>query len=158
MNHKAVRDLLNDTLKSLDPSVSFGYGRLSDFNKIRDKKYPYVWSDVVSRADSYTDNAINLTNTYTVTLSFLDKDETANDENQTNPILDAMSNLSESFIHKLNLSDFDESELATLTSMIQITNIQHTRVIKDHADILSGWVVSFNLITPDDFDYCSIYD
>lgn len=158
MNHKAVRDLLSDTSKSLDPSVSFGYGRLSDFNKIRDKKYPYIWSDVVSGSGSYTENAINLTKTYGVTLSFLDKDETANDQEQTNPILDAMSNLSDGFINKLNLSDFDETELATLTAMIQITNITHTRVIKDHADILSGWVVSFNLITPDDFDYCSIYE
>lgn len=158
MNHKAVRDLLSDTTKSLSALISFGYGRLSDFNKIRDKKYPYIWSDVVSKAGSYTENIINLTSTYSVTLSFLNKDETANDETQTNLILDAMFDLSEQFINKLNLADFDESELATITSVIQITNIQHTRIIKDHADILTGWVVSFNLITPDDFDYCSIYE
>ncbi len=158
MNHKAVRDLLSDITKSLDPTISFGYGRLSDFNKIRDKKYPYIWSDVVSKSGSYTDNAINLTSTYAVTLSFLDKDETANDENQTNPVLDKMMDLSDEFINKLNLSDFNESELATITDTLQITNITQNRVIKDHADILTGWVVSFSLIVPDDFDYCSIYD
>jgi len=64
-------------------------------------------------------------------------------------LLDSADVLVDSFIQILNFSTEDTSTLP-----IVITNISQTPFIKATADILTGFLLTFQVLVPDDWDYC----
>ena len=158
MSHKAIRTLISDTIKSLDDSILFGYARASDFNTKGKKQDKRCQLDPLKERLEFTDGSYNLTKTYAVGLVFYRLDDKQGAEEQSAEILDETDLLSDQFVNKLNLFSFTESTTDAInTQGIEITNIRKEPVIKVTADVCTGFILQFDLIAPDVFDYCSIY-
>ena len=79
---------------------------------------------------------------------------------QTNIIHDATDLAVDKFIQRLD--DWSMTEQDNVGD-VTIENVRQDPFYKDQAGVYSGWLVRFNLITPDDFIYCTpeniaIYD
>lgn len=159
MSHRAVRDFLKDKVLELGDNIKFGYGRSSDFNQIKDKKYPYVWCDPLVSTVNIDEN---FTETYSVNLFFYRYDEADSTEDQYKIILDTTDESVQSFLRLLNEQLTNEDSLSLVERYqarnVGLSNVTKEPVIKVMADVLTGWILRFNLTVPDQFDYCSIYD
>lgn len=161
MSHKAVRLLLQDVARSLGNKVQFGYGRLSDFNAIKDKKYPYVWADPLEIAPSFTEDRYNYTKIFDVSVNFMtmEREGEAATEKDYPLNMDDMSDLADQFINKLNADSpgAEDNTISLATQKLLITGMNLSPYIKRFSDVVTGYNLSFKLTVPDTFDYCSLY-
>jgi hypothetical protein len=156
MSHKAVREFLCDKAKSLRDDVTFGYGRGSDFNQITNKLYPYIWLDPLNSTINYTEG--QFTETYSVSMIFYGYDKADSSEKEYSLILDQTDELVQKFSRVLQedlLTDSNSLIETFQTQNVSIDSFNKSPFIKLMADVLTGWVVTFNLTVPDQFDYCS---
>lgn len=153
MSHKAVRDFIKAKALALGSDVRFGYGRASDFNQIKDKGYPYVWCDPLVSSVDVVDGLL-VSERYRVSLVFYKFDAADSTQEQYKLILDQTDELVQQFIRDVN-EDLLTGTVADLTpGNTAIENISKNPVIKVMADVLTGWIVTFDFIVPDKFDYC----
>lgn len=145
MNHKSVRALMQDTALSTDKTVSFGYGRPTDFNAIPNKKYPFIWLDPLNATGGLTEGAYNYTKVYNIGLSFFDQDRVDSIQTQYAEILDNMNNLADKFLVRLNNAD----------NIVLLSSISQSPAIKVFADCLTGYTMTFTIQVPDQFNYCA---
>lgn len=151
MSHKSVVALHEDVARTLADDIQFGYGRQTDFNQIENKKFPYVWLAPLSASASYTDNnTLNYQKVWNCSILFFNLDTADSIEREYKPILDGMDIYVDKFINTLNGVLYD------LQGDPVITNINQTAIFKDMTDICTGWLLTYQLIVPDSFDYCSI--
>lgn len=147
MSHKALRLLIEDISKQLGDDVEFTYARKSDFNLLRDKRYPFISLDPLSSSAVFADNnAFNYTKTWTINMAFYGLDQEGSDQDQYKRILDEMDVMVDSFVTKLNFTSQDDT--------ITLSNISQQPFIKATDDILTGWYLSFNIQVPDNWNYC----
>lgn len=147
MSHKGVRMLIEATAKSLGDDVQFTYARTSDFNVMRDKRYPFITLDPLRATPSFSvDNVFNFSKLWVASMAFyeLDKESSTGDEYAL--ILDLTDNLVDRFINKLNLYN---------DNILVLTSISQEPFIKATADILTGHLLTLTIQVPDDFDYCN---
>lgn len=148
MSHKGTRLLIEDTAKSLGDNIKFTYARTEDFNVMRDKVYPFITLEPLVATASFTvNNVSNYMKVFNVTLTFyqLDKESSIGDDYKN--ILDDMDYLVDEFITKLNFFSNNDD--------IIIQNINQQPFIKATADILTGWILTFQIVTPDNWNYCA---
>lgn len=151
MSHLSVRTLLGDVAKSLDDSVQFGYGRRSEFNMIDNKKYPYIWLLPLSASRRFINNNTTKTRTWNVQLVFLDVDKADANEDQTTEIHDTLDIVVAKYMQALD--DWYERSYDTVGALT-IQNDNQQPFYKDDAGIHSGWLLTFQLVVSDDFNYC----
>lgn len=145
MSHKGIRLLIEDTARSLGDDIQFTYGRDSDFNLLRDKRYPFIQLDLLNSAASFSvNNVSNYSKGWNVFLLFHQLDNEASDQDDYKIILDEMDHYLDKFVQQLNKHDD-----------IIIQGINQQPFIKATADILTGWTLSFQLIINDNWDYCA---
>ena len=154
MSHASIRLLLHDVAKSLADKVQFGYGRKSEFNMIQGPTYPYIWLLPLTAGGSFRDNPNNLTRTkrWNVAILFLGNDESDANADHSAHVLDDMDVLLSRFTHTLD--DWYLREADTFGTFT-IENDNQTPFYKDNADIQTGWLLTFQMVVSDDFDYCS---
>lgn len=148
MSHKSIRLLIEDTAKSLADNIQFTYARTSDFNVMRDKKYPFITLDPLPATPQFTDNGITYIKSWNCIMAFYQLDKADSIGDQYALILDEMSNYVDKFINKLNLYSMQ-------SDTIVIQGASQQPFIKATADILTGYIVTFTLLAQDDFDYCA---
>lgn len=159
MSHKAVRQLIRDTSKSLGDSVQFVYARATDFNAIRDKKYPFIQLELLNSNASFSESNVTLTSNYPIAMTFYELDSVTGSEDNTTKILDETDELAQAFMRKMNLFSFTEDDtVAVATKNIVLTNFKLQSFVKMTTDCLTGWIMRFDMEVPDDFDYCSLYE
>jgi hypothetical protein len=152
VSHKGIRLLIENTAKSLGDDIQFTYGRDSDFNVMRDKRYPFIQLDLLNNTAGYTvDGVFNYNRIWNITMLFHELDKESSDQSQYQLILDDMDVLSEAFIHQLN--NFTQQ-----SDDIVLSAINKQPFIKTTADVLTGWLLTFTIQTPDDWDYCKDRD
>jgi len=157
MSHKSVRDLFKDVSNSIADNIQFTYARKSDFNALKDKRYPFIQLDPLTRSLEFV--SYTGTSHWPVALSFFEKDDPQGAEQQTQDILDQTSDLVDKWIRKLNLIQLEEdTTIAISTSNTVIGTVTISSFVKVTTDCLTGWTVEFDFETPDDFDYCSVYE
>lgn len=145
MSHKGIRLLIEDTARSLGDDIQFTYGRDSDFNLLRDKRYPFIQLDLLNSAASFSvNNVSNYSKGWNVFLLFHQLDNEASDQDDYKIILDEMDHYLDKFVQQLNKHDD-----------IIIQGITQQPFIKATSDILTGWTLSFQLIINDNWDYCA---
>lgn len=148
MSHKGIRLLIENVSRSLADDIEFAYGRRSDVNAIRDKQYPFISLDPPSAASTFSDNdTFNYSKTWSVQMAFYGLDDAASSGDEYKEILDKCDVLVDKFITKLNFTSQDDIGIV-------ITNINQTVFIKALADCLTGYILSFNVQVPDNWDYC----
>lgn len=157
--HKAVRTLLRDTALSLADNIVFTYARASDANQIQGKKYPFIRLDPLKQSIEPTESGYNFTKTYLVGLVFYDKDLLQGTEEQTVEILDAADELSDKFMNKLNLfvADGEDSTESIAHEQIELKSIRKNPFIKV-LECLTGYTLEFEMVVPDTFEYCALYE
>lgn len=155
MSHKAVRILIEDTVRSIADKYSFSYARGTDANS-QQKKYPYIRLDPLKQQINVVDNS-SMSKVFNVTLVFYEKDNKENDEVNTTEILDKTDLYSDKFLAKLNFTMNEDTTEPLGSFNIEINNIRKDPFVKVLADVLSGYILQFDLTVPDQFDYCSIY-
>lgn len=151
MSHLSVRTLLCDVARSLDDSVQFGYGRRSEFNMIESKKYPYIWLLPLAGSRRFINNNTTKTRTWNVQLVFLDVDKADANEDQTTEIHDTLDLMVARYMQALD--DWYERSYDTVGALT-IQNDSQQPFYKDDAGIHSGWLLTFQLVVSDDFNYC----
>lgn len=152
MSHKGVRMLIEDVAKQLGDDIQFTYARPSDFNNLRDKRYPFISLDPLTAVPFYAvDNTRNYMKRWSVALAFYELDQESSDQTQYVTILDEMDALVDEFINRLNQYAYDRD-----ADDVLITGISQTPFIKVMADILTGFTLTFTLETPDTFNYCGL--
>lgn len=159
--HRAVRTLLRDTATSLADNVVFTYARASAANQISKNKDHMIRLDPLNQSVDPTESGYNFTKTYKVGLVFYGYDKKDGTEEDTALVLDAMDELSDKFLNKLNLFTMGEDSELTQGSIaheqVELKNITKQSFIKVFVDVLSGYIVQFDMVVPDTFDYCKIY-
>ena len=152
MSHASVKLLLQDVAKSLADSMQFGYGRRSEFNMITNHKYPYIWLLPLTAARRFVPNSTTHTKTWNVAIIFLDLDKADADEKQSEKILDSMDVLVDRYTQTLD--DWFERSYDTMGA-ITIQNDLQQPFYKDDSGVHTGWLLTFQLVVPDDFTYCT---
>lgn len=148
--HESIRRLIEDTAKSLADNIQFYYARESDFNQIREKKSFSIVLDPLRAVPGYSvDNHRNYTKAWVVEMTFyrLDKESSTGDEYAK--ILDEADTFVDNFINKLNFYSAQASE-------ITLSNFRQDPFIKVLADILTGYILTFQIEVMDNFEYCEI--
>lgn len=148
MSHKSIRLLIEDTAKSLATDIQFTYARTSDFNVMRDKKYPFITLDPVSSTPQFTDNGVTYIKSWNCIMAFYQLDNEGSTGDEYALILDQMSDYVDKFVNKLNLYSIS-------ADTILIQGASQQPFIKATADILTGYILTFTLLAQDDFDYCA---
>lgn len=151
MSHKSVRELIQDTVKSLADNITFSYGRTSDFNQNRNKPLgTLVNLDLMTSIPVYSvDGVSNYTKSWRCLMAFYQYDEKASTELEFVHILDETDTLVDQFINKLNKYSYD-------ADVILILDINQEPFVKTTDAVLTGHLLGFTIQTQDTFDYCSI--
>lgn len=159
MSYQAVRVLLEDTIKSIDDSVMFAHARASDFNSIGSGNEKRVHLDPMKPLTEPGTAEKNSTKTFSIKMIFYKLDSLQGAEEETTKIQEEMDVLSDKFIHKLNLFTLNYESEEVSSDTTEIVNMQPKEpIIKVTASCMTGFILSFGLVVPDTFDYCSLYD
>lgn len=147
MSHKGIRLLIEETAKSLGDDIQFTYARTSDFNQIRDKRYPFISLSLLNASASYTvNNVSNYMKVWSISMAFYELDKAASIETEYALLLDSSDVLVDTFLQKLNFYSQNDT--------IIIQAINQTAFVKATADILTGQLLTFQIVAPDNWDYC----
>lgn len=147
MSHKSIRLLIEDTAKSLATDIQFTYARTSDFNIMRDKKYPFITLDPLPATPQFTETGVTYIKAWNCIMAFYQLDNADSIGDEYALILDQMSDYVDKFVNKLNL-------YSQQSDTIIIQGASQQPFIKATADILTGYILTFTLLAQDDFDYC----
>lgn len=151
MSHKSIRLLIEDTAKSLGDDIQFTYGRTSDFNLLRDKRYPFITSDPLVGTPLFSvNNTSNYMKSWRGMLAFYELDKADSTEEQYTLILDDVDKLVDKFLIKLNYysDEFGGAGIVIIPG-------QQEPFIKATADILTGYTLPIQITVPDDWEYCA---
>lgn len=147
--HKGIRIVIERTAKSLADNIQFTYARTTDFNVMRDKKYPFITLDPLQSSPQYaTDGTHNYMKSWLCTMAFYQLDSAGSDQDDYALILDEMDSYVDKFLNKLNFFTFKSDHLL-------LQGISQQPFVKATADILTGYILTFTLQAEDDFDYCA---
>ncbi len=150
MSHKSVRELIQDTVKSLADNITFSYGRTSDFNQSAKPLGVLVNLDLLNSSPVFaTDGVLNYMKSWTCNMAFYKYDTQGSVETEYTLILDDTDTLVDQFINKLNRYSYDSDK-------ILITGIQQEPFVKTTSAVLTGHLLRFTLEVQDTFDYCTI--
>jgi len=154
MSHKGIRLLIEDVAKSLGDDIQFTYARTSDFNNLRDKRYPFISLDPLTSVPFYAiDNTRNYMKRWAAQMAFYQLDNESSDQTQYAKILDEMDTYVDNFLNTLNMK---ATGLCVDSDDILITNMGQQSFIKTTADTLTGWILTLQIEVSDQFNYCEI--
>jgi len=142
--------LIEDVAKSLGDDIQFTYARPSDFNVMRDKRYPFITLDPLTSTPAYTvDDVRNYAKTWNASIAFYQLDSMASVQEEYSKLLDFTDDMVDKFVNKLNFYT-DRSDSIIITGMSQ------TPFIRVMADCITGYVLTISIQALDDFNYCGL--
>lgn len=146
MSHKGIRLLLEKTAESIADDIQFSYATETDFNQ-SDKKGSILVnvSPLVSVPAYRVNGTSNYMKQWNVEMVFYKPDNSSALEYKT--ILDDLDTIVDQFINQLNFKSQKADEI-TLSAFNQ------TPFIKATGDILTGWLLTFQILANDDYEYC----
>lgn len=150
MSHKAIRELIQDTVKSLADNITFSYGRTSDFNQEKKPSGTLVNLDLLSSTPQFAvDGVLNYVKTWNCSMAFYKYDRAESIASDYAKILDDTDLLVDRFINALNT-------YSHLSDGITVADMNEEPFIKATSAILTGHLISFTILQEDTFDYCAI--
>lgn len=153
MSHRSVVTLLQDAAESLSDAIQFGYGRRSDYNLTEKKKNIMVWLLPLTATPAYTvNNTENYQKTWNCAVFFFQLTPSDTTEKEFTPVLHDLDELVDQFVNRVN--DWSMKSADTVGA-VTLQNFQQYSVIKENADISTGWLLQFQMTTSDDFHYCT---
>lgn len=154
MSHKGIRLLIEDVSKSLGNDIQFTYARTSDFNQTPKQRYPFIVLDLITATPRYADNNVsNYMKQWNCSMAFYLMDDMDSVQEQYTPLLDQTDELVDNFLNKLNNYAFKQ---CTTSDDFIIQNISQTPFLKTTTQILTGHLLTFQLVVNDQFNYCGL--
>lgn len=154
MSHASVRLLLHDVAKSLADNIQFGYGRKSEFNIITGNEptsNQWIWLLPLTASGRFRTEPTR-TKRWNVAILFLQHDPSDSTADFSAHVLDAQDNLLERFTQALD--DWYQSSVDILGAFT-IENDTQDPFYKDNSDVQTGWLLRFQMVVSDDFNYCT---
>lgn len=145
MSHKSIRLLIEETANGLADDIQYSYATETDFNQSRKKGTILINTSPLVSVPTYQQNSTNYMKQWNVEMAFYKVDNSQ--EIEYTKILDELDGLVDRFINNLNFFQA-KSDQITLSAFNQ------TPFIKATSDILTGWLLTFQILAMDDFDYC----
>ena len=176
MSYSSLLQYVRDVANSLDGNIEFTHGRKEVLHELNDapelddgRNDPenesgiVVWSLPFTATAGFTDTAQQFNKTYTVNIIFYKKDYLGSEMDQDDryrtqdeiQILEQTSDLADAFVRKFNFNDIS-IDVAELSELLEITSVTFDTVIKDNDYLLTGTLLSLDVLVPDEFDYCSL--
>lgn len=148
--HKAIRQLIENTAKSLADNIQFAYEAPGGFDQIREQRYPYVVLDPPVAVPTYSvNNVSNYSKTWLIQMAFWQPDQAAATGDESAKILDDMDLFVDKFLNKLNF-------YTDMSADILIQSMRQEPFIKVGPNVLTGYILNFQIVVNDDFEYCEI--
>ena len=151
MSHQSVRFLLRDVSNSLADNIEFKGGRETEFNNLKSKATRYRWLLPLTATRSPY-NTQTRTKTWSVAILFMQQDEFDASADKTNILHDETDLAVDAFLERLDIWSQTSNDIV---GAVTIQNVTQQPFYKDQAGIYSGWLVRFQLVTSDDFEYCT---
>lgn len=151
MSHASIRLLLHDVAKSLADNIEFGYGRKSEFNIIEGSSKEWIWLLPLTASGRFRTTPTK-TKRWNVALLFLEQDNSDATHDESAHILDTQDSLVDRYTQALD--GWYERSTDTLGAFT-IENDTQDPFYKDNSGIQTGWLLRFQMVVSDDFDYCT---
>jgi hypothetical protein len=152
MLYQSLYSLLSTTASSLPFDNEFHHGRGSDINVFsNNNRQTLIWLSPMVATGSFPNKLNRLFKAYRIELAFYQRDAIDNTNEQTRDILYTADKVLTKYLLDLNdeVVDIDNG-----VDDVEITNINQEPFIRVTSHILTGFLVTFNITLPDDFNYC----
>lgn len=154
MSHKGIRLLIQDVAQSLGDDIQFTYARTSDFSLLPDKRYPFISLDLLASVPEYTiEGTYNYQKRWLCNMAFYAIDKADSKQEEYQIIFDDMDVLIDQFINKLN---FYVNGKSINSEDIILSSLNQQPFIKSTSDILTGFILTFQMQVTDKFNYCGL--
>lgn len=149
MTRAQVRSFIESGIEELSQQLSFGSGRISEFNSDRGHTYPTAWLDPLSNNPTLPNGQGSVTpqDNWNVVIHIAKKDKMDSTPEQYEAIVDECDSIGQQLQKKYN----DEVEGFNL---VTLGAVSREPFIKKHADCTTGIILSFTLSGPDTTNLC----
>jgi hypothetical protein len=156
MSHRSVVQLLEDSAKSLSDNIHFGFGLETDFNQAqKDRENTFIWLQPMTATPAFTanNNTENYQKTWNAFIFIFRMAKTPGEKPpEYKPTLDDLDELADKFIHRVNDWSMKSSDTV---GALTLRNMNQSPIIGKLADYMNGWLLSVQITTSDDFEYCT---
>jgi len=120
----------------------------------KDVSYPWIWLLPITANPRFAVNDVEMyEKTWNIALLFFDKDAFDATEGPSNDILDQQDAMVDRFILRLN--EWAKVASQDIVGDVTIRGVLQQPFYKDDAGIHTGWLLTFAMTVPDDFNYCT---
>lgn len=136
----------------------FDSGRLTEFNSVKDKGFPFVWVESPAAATEFGGSGASLNDDWDIKIhiSKIDRADSIQDEYEA--LVDDCDLIATKLIWQYNYVLQSAPNVTTanqnLYKLVTMSSIKRDPFIKKHADCLTGIILSFSLNTPNLTDVC----
>lgn len=160
MKRNEIREFLKQGADAID--IFFGSGKVTDFNSLPDKKYPFAWLESLQSKTEFSKNGSSLIDSWTVKIHIAKQDSIDSDADTYESIIDHCDDFARKLIWQYNIILSGVASTSTISSattkdlymLLAMSGINKVPFIKQHADCLTGVILSFTLVSPDKTDVC----
>ena len=161
MNYLALHDFLKDISQNLGLTTKWFHGRKDLLNQTDNNKPLYIFCLPFTSSGGLTQQVRQVNETWQVNLLFYmqDRSDSGMDQNDDEKIQDEIrilsitENAASKFIHLLNENQIN-TDLSDAADSLTVVSFSKRPAIKDTSYLLTGMMVTINILVPDDFDYC----
>jgi len=145
MTREEVRNFLGLGIDLLT-DVTYGSGRVSEWNSDRNRTYPMCW---IAQIDVTTElaNLVLPIDDWAIEIHIAKKDATDSIEEQYEALVDDCDYMAQQLIRYYN-------QVVSGYKLVTLSSVSRTRFVKKNADCLTGVVLSFTLTAPDTTNLC----
>lgn len=156
MTREEVRAFLKAGADAL--KLQFDAGRLTEFNKVKDKKFPFEWIETLQAATGFQSSGSMLVDDWEVAIHIALQDSTDSVQDEYEALVDKADYIAQQLLWQYNVILMDSSATSTanqaLYKLVTLSGVTRQPFYKKHADCLTGIILSFNLNAPDKTNLC----
>lgn len=157
MTRKEVRLFLKAGADAI--SIFFESGRITEFNSLRDKKFPFAWLESLKTGSDFGESSSMLIDEWEVNIHVAKIDSMDSSPDEYESIVDECDDIARKLIWQYNLILYGSSAVTTankdLYKLVTMSGMARDPFIKKHADpVTSGVILSFSLKSPDKTNVC----
>lgn len=156
MKRSEVRTFLKSGADAIP--VHFDAGRLTEFNSMKDKGYPFAWLETLEPASDFGGSGATLIDDWDVAIHIGKIDKLDSVQDQYEAIVDECDFIAQKLINQYNLilseSTAISQTLRDLYKLVSLSSFRREPFYKKHADVVTGVILTFNLNAPDKTNVC----
>lgn len=156
MKREEVRTFLKAGADAI--KINFDAGRLTEFNKVADKGFPFSWVAELKAKSDFGGSGSSLIDDWSVHIRIAKKDAVDSIQDDYEQIVDECDHIARQLIWQYNVILYSASNISTanqdLYKLITLSDLDREPFYKWGADCLTGVDLKFNLNSPDKTDVC----